>query len=64
MFPQTATGTVNLDGEGKKDAGIKITKHWLAIELTASRIKGLWTAKDPGEVKQNLTLARLTSFLK
>ena len=53
MFPQTATGTVNLDGEGKKDAGIKI-----ASELTAWGIKGLWTAKDPGEVKQNLTLAR------
>ena len=33
-FPQTATGTVNLYGLGKAEAGFKISKHWLAMELT------------------------------
>jgi hypothetical protein len=49
-FPQTATGTVNLDGHGKAEAGFKISKHFLAMELTEWGVQDIWNQNKPDEV--------------
>ena len=63
-FPQTATGTVNLDGHGKAEAGFKISKHWLAMELTEWSVQDIWNQNKPDEVRSKYNLSDLICMLK
>ena len=63
-FPQTATGTVNLDGHGKAEAGFKISKHFLAMELTEWGVQDIWNQNKPDEVRSKHNLSDLIRMLK
>ena len=63
-FPQTATGAVNLDGHGKAEAGFKLSKHWLASELTEWGVEDLWNQNKPDEVRSKYYLGDLIRMLK
>lgn len=59
--PKTASGTIDLNGKGKAEAGVKITKAVVAAELEA---RGQTVLRDKhGEVKADLQLTVLVQRL-
>jgi len=56
--------TVNLDGHGKAEAGSKISKRWLAVELTERGFQDIWNQNKPDEVRSKYNLSDLIRMLK
>ena len=53
-----------MDGHGKAEAGFKISKHWLAMELTEWYVHDIWNQNTPDEVRSKYNLSDLIRMLK
>ena len=52
-----------MDGHGEAEAGFKISKHWLAMELTEG-VQDIWNQNKPDEVRSKYNLSNLIHMLK
>ena len=53
-----------MDGHGKAEAGFKISKHWLAMELTEWVVQDIWNQNKPNEVRAKYYLRDLIRMLR